>query len=151
MLEDVSFTDPFQPGFCLPFAKEILLFGTAAPHLNVDEVVLCDSAVSFPVHVDACGWRRMCTLFGSSSDDQCRSLADFTKRLCSEPVRDHYLSAYVACRLIPLDKCPGVRPTCICEVVRRIVVRWRQTGEGEGMVGTSFGTWADVWILSERQ
>ena len=74
-----------------------------------------------PSGIDACGWRRMCTSFGSASDDLCRSLADFARRICSETVLDHYLSTYVACRLVPLDKSPGVRPIGICEVVRRIV------------------------------
>ena len=32
-----------------------------------------------------------------------------------------YLKAYVACRLIPLDKHSGVRSIGVCEVVRRIV------------------------------
>ena len=32
------------------------------------------------------------------------------------------LSAFVACRLIPLNKCPGVRPIGVGEVPRRIIV-----------------------------
>ena len=29
--------------------------------------------------------------------------------------------AYASCRLVPLDKCPGIRPVGIGEVVHRIV------------------------------
>ena len=31
------------------------------------------------------------------------------------------LSSFLACRLIALDKCPGIRPIGICETVRKIV------------------------------
>ena len=33
----------------------------------------------------------------------------------------YYLEAFVACRLVPLDKCPGVRPIGIAETIRRII------------------------------
>ena len=36
-------------------------------------------------------------------------------------MNDESLEAYVACRLIPLDKKPGVRPICVGEVLRRII------------------------------
>ena len=74
-----------------------------------------------PSGIDAYGWRRLCTSFGSASDDLCRAISDFTQLICSKKVPDHYLNAYTACRLVPLDKCPGVRPVGICEVLRRIV------------------------------
>ena len=38
------------------------------------------------------------------------ALACIRKHLCTTRVNPDHLSAFVACRLIPLDKCPGVRP-----------------------------------------
>ena len=44
------------------------------------------------------------------------------RRLISTTVVDPSgLEAFVACRLIALDKCPGVRPIGIGEVARRII------------------------------
>ena len=31
------------------------------------------------------------------------------------------LESYIACRLIPLDKCPGLKPIGIGEILRRII------------------------------
>ena len=70
---------------------------------------------------DAAGWRRMCTAFNTASQDLCNALAAVARRI-STTVLDHSgLSAFIACRLIPLNKNPGVRPIGICEVVRRII------------------------------
>ena len=33
------------------------------------------------------------------------------------------LSSFLSCRLIALDKCPGVRPIGVCEVARRIIAK----------------------------
>jgi len=74
-----------------------------------------------PSGVDSCGWRRLCTAFGQASVDLCSALAAFGRRLCIDDLPFSTLSAYVGCRLIPLDKQPGVRPIGVCEVVRRIV------------------------------
>ena len=43
------------------------------------------------------------------------------RKLASEIVDPSSLEALVACRLIPLDKCPGVRPIGVGEVLRRLI------------------------------
>ncbi len=52
--------------------------------------------------------------------DLCNALAGMAKRLCTSAVDPDGVSAYVACRLIPLNQNPGVRPIGIGEVPRRI-------------------------------
>ena len=74
-----------------------------------------------PSGLDAHCWRRLCTSFHSASRDLCHSLALFARRLCTSFVDPKALSPFLACRLIALDKCPGVRPIGICEAARRIV------------------------------
>ena len=63
----------------------------------------------------------LCTAFGEKSNELCSAIAAFAKRICSTYVDPSSLMAYTSCRLVPLDKCPGVRPVGIGEVVRRIV------------------------------
>ena len=46
---------------------------------------------------------------------------NLARRLCTEVLDFDSLQAYVACRLVSLDKRPGVRPIGICEVARRII------------------------------
>jgi hypothetical protein len=76
-----------------------------------------------PSGVDAYAWRRFCSSFKSASVDLCNALAGVARRLCTSPVNSEGLSAFVACRLIPLDKNPGVRPIGIGEVPRRIIAK----------------------------
>ena len=59
-----------------------------------------------PSAIDANGWRRLCTSFQSASSDHCNALAAVARRLCTEEVDHEGLKAFVACRLIPLDKRP---------------------------------------------
>ena len=53
--------------------------------------------------------------------DLCNSVAQFARRIATTYVDPAGLAAFIACRLVPLDKNPRVRPIGICETVRRIV------------------------------
>ena len=76
-----------------------------------------------PSRLDAAAWKRMCTSFKSTSTDLCEASAVTARHLCTCFVEPHSLSAFVACRLVALDKCPGVRPIGIGETLRRIIGR----------------------------
>ena len=64
---------------------------------------------------------KVCSSFGPTSTDLCSVIASANCRLCVDFVDPHCLRAFVACRLITLDKCPGVHPIGIGEVIRRVV------------------------------
>ena len=74
-----------------------------------------------PSGLDARGWRRICYTFKEASDELCLSLALLACRLCTQVVHHSTLAPLLACRLIALDKNPGVRPIGRCEVSRRII------------------------------
>ena len=48
-------------------------------------------------------------------------IAVFTRDLLKIVYHPSFLEGYTSCRLIPLDKNPGIRPTGVGEVLRRIV------------------------------
>ena len=76
---------------------------------------------SGPSAVDPSGWRRLCTAFHAASTSLCDSVAATARRVFTSYVDPSCLRAFTACRLIPLDKNPGVRPIGVCETVRRII------------------------------
>ena len=84
-------------------------------------VALRTEGAAGPSGIDAQGWRRLCSSFQLASSELCDALACLCKRICSTYVDPRGLTAFVACRLIALNKCPGVRPIGIGEVVRRIL------------------------------
>ena len=88
---------------------------------SIRTAALRSQGAAGPSGIDAVGWRRMCTSFHRDSADLCEALAAVGRRLCSDLVDPAPLQPLLACRLIPLDKKPGVRPIGICEVLRRIL------------------------------
>ena len=77
-----------------------------------------------PSMYDADDWRNILgsTKYGTEAEDLRKSLADMAKELCIKEVESpRSLEAFLACRLIPLDKNPGLRPIGIGETLRRIL------------------------------
>ena len=76
-----------------------------------------------PSGLDADGWRKILKSrsFETASSELRKTFAMFVKRLCVEEIKNtESLKSFIACRLIPLDKRPGLRPTGVGEVLRRI-------------------------------
>ena len=74
--------------------------------------------------LDADFWSKiLCSsTFGNASDDLCNAIALLAQVLCFEELVDpKSIERLVACRLILLDKSPGVRPIGVGEVLRRII------------------------------
>ena len=76
-----------------------------------------------PSGIDVHGWKRMCTSFSTASDNLCHALDLLTRQLCKEFVDPESLTPLLSCRLVALDKNPGVHPIGICEVARRIIAK----------------------------
>lgn len=77
-----------------------------------------------PSGLDSEFWRKLLSnkRYGSSADDLCHAIALLTRKLCSYELQDPLsIEPLQSCRLIPLDKSPGVRPIGIGEVLRRII------------------------------
>ena len=72
--------------------------------------------------MDPDGWRRiLCSNnFGDTNVDLRKAIANFIKNVCPEEISITSIEPFVACRLIPLDKNPGLRPIGIGEILRRI-------------------------------
>ncbi len=78
---------------------------------------------SGPSGMDGDGWRRLLTSkqYGQESTDLCKALARFSRTLCTNTHSEESLQSFLACRLIPLNKNPGIRPIGVGEVLRRII------------------------------
>ena len=90
---------------------------------TIRSAALHTNGAAGPSGIDARGWKRMCTSFSTASDNLCHALALLTRRLCKEFVDPESLAPLLSCRLVVLDKSPGIRPIGICEVARRIIAK----------------------------
>ena len=113
--------------------QEVLLQGPTRPvhpivYEDMDESLILKAAMltkggSGPSGLDADGWRKILTSrsFGTLSSELRKTFALFAKSLCIEEIKNaESLESFIACRLIPLDKCSGIRSIGVVEVLRRI-------------------------------
>ena len=77
----------------------------------------------WPSRLDAELYRRLLTSneYKKENNELRVQFATLARLLATEYLDPNTLEAFVACRLIPLDKNPGVRPIGISQVTRRIV------------------------------
>ena len=59
-------------------------------------------------------------IYGDDGKYLRRAFAEFIKKICIDEVNDNSLEAFLACRLVPLDKKPGLRPIGVGEILRRV-------------------------------
>ena len=76
-----------------------------------------------PSGANARSWRHFCISFHAGYNDLCEAIALFARQLCTIYLLPILLSSFLFCRLIALDKCPGVCPIGVCEVANRIVAK----------------------------
>ena len=65
-------------------------------------------------------------------------MAIFARKLATEHLDPAPLEPYISCRLIPLNKNPGVRPIGVGEVIRRIIgktIAWSLREEVQEVAG----------------
>ena len=76
-----------------------------------------------PTQVDSDAWQHIiCSkAYKLQQDFLCDSIARLARCLCTEEVPFQYIESLTACRLIALDKNPGIRPIGIGEILRRII------------------------------
>ena len=73
--------------------------------------------------MDADGWSMQdinLNSFRDRTSNLCKAFAEVIKKMCTTKEETTSLEAFLACRLIPLDKNPGLRPIGVGDILRRI-------------------------------
>eukprot|EP00117_Sycon_ciliatum_P017622 scpid80707/ scgid16549/ len=76
-----------------------------------------------PSGLDVQAWQRMLSSFKGASSNLAAAMAAAARKLCTDRVGGAGLVAFVAARLVALDKNPDVHPLAVGEVYRRIIAK----------------------------
>ena len=106
----------------IPETVNPIIYSNLDAECRLNAALHTEDAASF-CGLDAYAWRTLRSSFKYAYHILCRVLAAMGQRIFTSTIHPDDLSAFVACRLIPLNKCPGVRPIGICEVPRRIIAK----------------------------
>ncbi len=87
---------------CLVILNQPTLEGLDAEAIR--QAAMHTHGAAGPSGLDAYAWRRICSSFKSASNSLCTALANVGRRIATTNVNPEGLSAFVACRLIPLNK-----------------------------------------------
>ena len=80
-------------------------------------------------------WLKMVTGYKDSSSSLCNAVAVLARRIATECVDPKGLEALLSNRGIAIDKCPGLRPVGVGEIVRRIIGKAVMSVTGEKVQG----------------
>ena len=114
-----------NPAFILPSAPQEVhpVIFESLDAGAIRSAALRTSGSAGPSGLDAKEWRRLCTALKGASSNLCNSMALLAKRLSTTYIDPECISPLLACRLIALDKNPGVRPIGIGDTARRIIAK----------------------------
>ena len=120
-------SEPIDDNYTTPVSKETIPFHPSIfDEINgqhIKKAAIGTHGSDGPSFLDANELRRILTHFGQQSIEISKTIAKIARKLANEELNPELLEPYSACRLIPLDKNPGVRPIGIGEVMRRIMGR----------------------------
>ena len=105
-----------------PHKPHAVLFQAITP-AKIKKVAMRMSGAAGLSGIDSEGWNRMLSVYKGASGSLCSALSRMAVLLCTQEIQPSHLEAFLAGRLIALDKRPGVRPIAIGEVFRRIICR----------------------------
>ena len=95
---------------------------------SIDEATIAKAAqltkgAAGPSHVDAKEYRHilLSNKYKTENRQLREQIAKLARKLATTIVDPATLEAFICCRLVPLDKQPGIRPIGIGEVMRRII------------------------------
>ena len=120
-------SEPINENYITPVSNETIPFHPSIfDQINsqhIKKAAMRTHGSHGPSGLDANEWRRILTHFVQQSVEISKTIAKIAKKLATEELNPELMEPYNACRLITLDKNPGVRPIGIGEVMRRIIGR----------------------------